>query len=100
MIARLVALIPCVGWTLGAALALFGLGSVVLTRFGTRDYPLPASIERISQTQSATQERTIANEPSIEDIIFDEDEEDLDDEIEDNDESDHTDTVSGIISKD
>lgn len=99
-IARLVALIPCIGWTLGAALALFGLGSVVLTRFGTRDYPLPASGGRISPTQSGTEDRTIAKEPTIEDIIFDEDEEELDDEMEDYDESDHNDQVHGPIKED
>ncbi len=38
-IARLAAVVPCVGWTVGAVLALFGLGAVVLTRVGTRNYP-------------------------------------------------------------
>lgn len=33
-------MIPCIGWTIGAALSLFGLGAVILTRFGTRDYPI------------------------------------------------------------
>jgi len=40
MIARFSALIPCIGWTIGVLLSLFGLGAVILTRFGTRDYPI------------------------------------------------------------
>jgi len=40
MVARFSAMIPCIGWTIGAALSLFGLGAVILTRFGTRDYPI------------------------------------------------------------
>jgi len=39
-IARFSALIPCIGWTIGVLLSLFGLGAVILTRFGTRDYPV------------------------------------------------------------
>lgn len=39
-VARLGAVIPCVGWLIGAVLSLFGLGAVILTRFGTRDYPV------------------------------------------------------------
>lgn len=38
-VARLGAVIPCVGWLIGAVLSLFGLGAVILTRFGTREYP-------------------------------------------------------------
>jgi energy-coupling factor transporter transmembrane protein EcfT len=38
------ALIPCVGWLLRAVVGIVGLGAVLLTRFGTQDYPpaLPA----------------------------------------------------------
>lgn len=32
--------IPCVGWLIPALVGLFGLGAVVLTRFGTQNYPL------------------------------------------------------------
>jgi hypothetical protein len=39
-VARLGAVIPCVGWLIGAVLSLFGLGAVILTRFGTREYPV------------------------------------------------------------
>ncbi|MGC8837032.1 MAG: hypothetical protein ACP5UM_01335, partial [Anaerolineae bacterium] len=30
--------VPCIGWALGLAAGLIGLGAVVLTRFGTRPY--------------------------------------------------------------
>jgi hypothetical protein len=53
VIARFAALVPCVGWTIGAALSLFGLGAVVLTRFGTRDYPVETN-SSISTTPSPT----------------------------------------------
>ena len=32
-------LIPCIGWLVGAVIGMVGLGAVVLTRFGTRNYP-------------------------------------------------------------
>jgi hypothetical protein len=38
-VARFGAEIPCIGWMIGGVLSLFGLGAVVMTRFGTRDYP-------------------------------------------------------------
>ena len=31
--------IPCVGWAMQAAIGMVGLGAVMLTRFGTREYP-------------------------------------------------------------
>ncbi|MEN6482120.1 MAG: hypothetical protein ABFD29_08090, partial [Anaerolineaceae bacterium] len=43
IIARLVAMIPCVGWLFGFVLAMIGLGAVVLTRFGVKNYPEIAS---------------------------------------------------------
>lgn len=36
--ANSVALIPCVGWMLPAAVGMFGLGAVLLTRFGMQEY--------------------------------------------------------------
>lgn len=45
-LASLLDLIPCVGWLGGFLIACVGLGAVVLTRFGTVDYPsLPSSSE-------------------------------------------------------
>jgi cytoskeletal protein CcmA (bactofilin family) len=36
--------IPCVGWLIPALVGLFGLGGVVLTRFGTQKYPLEEEV--------------------------------------------------------
>jgi hypothetical protein len=38
-------LVPCVGWLAPSAVGLMGLGAVLLTRFGTQDYPtyMPSS---------------------------------------------------------
>jgi hypothetical protein len=32
-------IVPCVGWLVPSAVGLLGLGAVLLTRFGTQDYP-------------------------------------------------------------
>lgn len=52
VIARLAALVPCVGWKVGAILSLFGLGAIILTRFGTRDYPVEILSTPASSIQS------------------------------------------------
>ncbi len=39
VVARVLGAIPCVGWLLVTTLSMFGLGAIVLTRVGTRDYP-------------------------------------------------------------
>jgi cytoskeletal protein CcmA (bactofilin family) len=44
---ELLTAVPCIGWLLGAVIALAGLGAVVLTRFGTVPYPLPASVSEL-----------------------------------------------------
>lgn len=36
--------IPCLGWILGVVVGLAGLGAVVLTRFGSQEYPDPARV--------------------------------------------------------
>ncbi len=45
VVGRVLGAIPCIGWLLVSTLSLFGLGAVILTRVGTRDYPeiLPSS---------------------------------------------------------
>ncbi len=42
-VAGVVGWVPCLGWLAGAALALAGLGAVILTRFGTQTHPLTAA---------------------------------------------------------
>ena len=39
VVSRVVGAIPCIGWLLVVTLSLFGLGAIILTRVGTRDYP-------------------------------------------------------------
>jgi hypothetical protein len=42
--ANLIGIIPCLGWLVVAAATFAGLGGVVLTRFGVRNYPPPSPI--------------------------------------------------------
>lgn len=53
VVGRVLGAIPCVGWLLVTTLSLFGLGAIVLTRVGTRDYPeiIPPS-GKVTTTQS------------------------------------------------
>lgn len=39
VVARVLGAIPCIGWLLTTTLSLFGLGAIILTKVGTRDYP-------------------------------------------------------------
>ncbi len=39
LLLALVGAVPVIGWLIGLGVGLVGLGAVVLTRFGTRDYP-------------------------------------------------------------
>lgn len=39
LLASLISVIPCVNWILISAALAFGLGGIVLSRFGTQDYP-------------------------------------------------------------
>jgi hypothetical protein len=41
LINELLGLIPCAGWAIGFLLKCVALGAVVLTRFGTVEYPTP-----------------------------------------------------------
>jgi len=41
LVASLINIIPCIGWTFSIVLGLAALGAVVLTRFGTQVYPSP-----------------------------------------------------------
>lgn len=39
VVARVLGAIPCIGWLLTTTLSLFGLGAIILTKVGMRDYP-------------------------------------------------------------
>jgi hypothetical protein len=43
LVLAIVGFVPIVGWLVGLFIGLLGLGAVVLTRFGTRGYPMPTS---------------------------------------------------------
>ena len=45
------ALVPCIGWTVPTLVGITGLGAVLLTRFGTNDYP-PGLVPQSSDLQS------------------------------------------------
>lgn len=54
VVSRVLGAIPCIGWLLVSTLSLFGVGAIVLTRVGTRDYPetytsTDSNIRKISQ---------------------------------------------------
>ena len=65
VIARFAAIVPCVGWTVGAALSLFGLGAIVLTRFGTRDYPVETLSVLTAQTTQTSSPDLLNNENPV-----------------------------------
>lgn len=50
IVGRVIGAIPCIGWLLVSSLSMFGLGAIILTRIGTRDYPevMPQAIQRTS----------------------------------------------------
>jgi hypothetical protein len=54
VVARIVGAIPCIGWLLVVTLSLFGLGAIVLTRVGTRDYPEGFTSESFVAKESST----------------------------------------------
>ncbi len=39
VVGRILGAIPCIGWLLVSALSFFGLGALILTRVGSKDYP-------------------------------------------------------------
>ncbi len=41
LVLTIVSYVPVIGWLIGLFLGLLGIGAVVLTRFGTRPYPMP-----------------------------------------------------------
>ncbi|MDO9088141.1 MAG: hypothetical protein Q7U53_18180 [Anaerolineaceae bacterium] len=54
VVARILGAIPCIGWLLVVTLSLFGLGAIVLTRVGTRDYPEGFASQSFVANESST----------------------------------------------
>jgi len=54
LVGRVIWEIPCIGWLLVSTLSMFGLGAIILTRVGTRDYPevLPQPVQHTSSTSA------------------------------------------------
>ncbi len=46
LLVSLLSIIPCIDWIVAAAALAFGLGGIVLSRFGTQDYPGPHAVAR------------------------------------------------------
>ncbi len=89
-ISRLAAVVPCVGWTVGAVLALFGLGAVVLTRVGTRNYP--PVVEALYHPAPPARPMTVT-EPNLTDILADEGEDEIYEELDNEFENDDLDLI-------
>ena len=52
VVGRVLGAIPCIGWLLVSTLSLFGLGAIILTRVGTRDYPEFSPVTATTNNQS------------------------------------------------
>ncbi len=54
LVLTLLGAVPFIGWIITLAVALLGIGAVVLTRFGTRPYPMtPASVAPVAPSAPA-----------------------------------------------
>ncbi len=76
VVGRVIGAIPCIGWLLVSTLSMFGLGAIILTRVGTRDYPevIPQSAPRTSSTQAMIDEVPLITEPNDGDDFSDNEE--------------------------
>ena len=61
----------CVGWLVPALVGLFGLGGVVLTRFGTRQYPPESDLALMEEAPLDPQPSETGDAPSLEEEIPD-----------------------------
>ncbi|MEW5869302.1 MAG: hypothetical protein AB1894_08510 [Chloroflexota bacterium] len=59
------ALVPCIGWMLPALVGMIGLGAVMLTRFGTQNYPIYASSAAARPAAPAADEPVLAVSPVV-----------------------------------
>ncbi len=66
LVLAFVGMVPIIGWVIGLFIGLLGLGAVVLTRFGTRDYPAmtPAPVAAAPSIPASTNEPTPPTTPS------------------------------------
>ena len=66
LVLAIIGIVPVIGWVVGLFIGLLGLGAVVLTRFGTRDYPMPtpAPVAAAPSIPASTSEPTPPANPS------------------------------------
>ena len=66
LVLAIVGMVPIIGWIVGLFIGLLGLGAVVLTRFGTRDYPTltPAPVAAAPSIPASTSDPTPPTNPS------------------------------------
>ncbi|MBW6473546.1 MAG: hypothetical protein K0B14_10505 [Anaerolineaceae bacterium] len=76
VVGRVIGAIPCIGWILVSTLSMFGLGAIILTRVGTRDYPevIPQSVQRTSSTPEMNEVIPSFSEPQDPDNKFEDEE--------------------------
>ena len=66
LVLAIVGFVPIIGWIVGLFIGLLGLGAVVLTRFGTRDYPTltPTPAAAVPSIPASTNDPTPPANPS------------------------------------
>ncbi len=74
LLSALLELIPCVGWIGGFLVACVGLGAVILTRFGSQEYPYgypvpPPLPLRTRPAPPAAPEEPLEEEPPLEEAV-------------------------------
>jgi len=76
VVGRVVWSIPCIGWLLASTLSMFGLGAIILTRIGTRDYPevIPQPGKRTSAAVVKQAVLSSFSEPQGDDDNFEDEE--------------------------
>ena len=63
--------IYCVGWLVPALIGLFGIGGVILTRFGTQQYPQESELGMNEDVSPVPQALETPDAPSLEEEIPD-----------------------------
>jgi hypothetical protein len=64
LVLAIVGMVPIIGWVVGLFIGLLGLGAVVLTRFGTRDYPMLTPVAAAPSIPASTSDPTPPANPS------------------------------------
>ncbi len=63
VVGKVIGAIPCIGWLLVSTLSMFGLGAIILTRVGTRDYPEVIPQSGMSTSSKPTRYDVIPSSP-------------------------------------